>query len=251
MNPFGYEETSGLLDGLTAVAKAFFLGCLSLAAMSFGPAAVVILLFCGVVLHAAEGISFAPTFKAGAYILWLAGFAAALRGILPGDGRLFAAETLGESSLYAVRLLLIFLYARLFYVSTRVADLGSFLTAAVRLFTRSKDRTGLSTDPGMLLILSMLFLPRTFDAYTRVRDAAALRGFTAGPMRFRKLSGMIETVVFMGMKNALLAAKALETRGYSSQRTISLPRFRASDGISIFIGLLLVIISRLPGISFA
>ena len=249
MNPFGYEETSGLLDGLSAVAKAFFLGCLSISAMAFGPVPTIILFVCGLALHTAEGISFTPTIKAGTYILWLAVFAAALRGILPGDGRIFAVETLRESGLYAARLLLIFLYARLFYVSTRVADLGSFLTAAVRLFRKKAVRSGLSADPGMLLILSMLFLPRTFDSYVRVRDAAALRGFSAGPMRFRKLSSMIETVVFMGMKNALLAARALETRGYSSLRTIDLPRFRISDGISVALGIVLVALSRLPGIS--
>jgi energy-coupling factor transporter transmembrane protein EcfT len=249
LNPFGYEKTSGLLDGLTAVAKAFFLGCLSIAVMGYGLLPLLALFAAGIVLHAAEGISFRPTAKASVYILWLAAFAAVLRGILPGDGRFFAVETLGESGRYALRLLLIFLYARLFYVSTRVADLGNSLTGLVRFLNSKAESRGISTDPGMLLILSMLFLPRTFDSYARVRDAAALRGFAPGRVKFRQFSRMMETLVFMGMKNALLAARALETRGYSSLRTIQIPRLKTSDALAAGLGIALVLVSGLPGVS--
>lgn len=249
MNPFGYEKTSGLLDRLSAIAKIFFLACLSITVMDLGPLLLLAFLAAGIVIHRAEGISFRPTVEASFYILWLAAFAGALRGIAPGDGRFFAVETLEQSGIYALRLLLVFLYARLFYVSTRVADLGNLLTAAVRRLNPKSSRKGLKSDPGMLISLSMLFLPRIFDSYARVKDAASLRGFTGRRIRFRQISRIIEILVFMGMKNALRTAKALETRGYSCARTISIPRFRISDALLVVVGMVMLFLSRIPGAS--
>jgi len=139
INPFAYREASNPLSGLAAGPKTLFLLCSAGASMTFGPPALALLLASGLVLHSLARIRPGETARALVFILGLAAAAALFRGLAPGDGRIFALESLGPSALYALRLVAVFLFARVFYVSTRVSRLGDSLT---RVFRRAMPPSG-------------------------------------------------------------------------------------------------------------
>jgi energy-coupling factor transporter transmembrane protein EcfT len=270
VNPFAFEPQGSPLAGISALAKGIFLLCVSVAAMKYRLIPLSMLACAGLLIQCAAGISFHGMGKTSLFIFYLSLFSAIVRGILPGEGRFFAIETLPDSALYSLRLVSVFIYARLYYVSTKSAALGDFLTNASRKISRllrpapkkkpfvtqtKGSRTspageaGILSDPGMLLSLSLLFLPRVFENYTRVRDAAVLRGFGASRKKFLQVLPMLQTFIFMSIKGALLTARAMELRGYSSGRTLDREKFDGVDVAIACMGLSLLCIAFLPGVA--
>ena len=270
MNPFAFEPLGSPLAGISASAKGVFLLCVSIAAMRYGLVALSLLAAASLVIQRAAGIPFRGMGKAALFIAYLSLFSAIVRGIFPGDGRVFAAETLFGSAQYALRLATVFVYARLFYVSTKASSLGEFLTSATRrvfrLFGSVKGKNGpagkgepstggasagrgILSDPGMLLSLSLLFLPRVFDNYAKVREAAALRGYGRGRKKIAHFLPMMQTFIFVSVKGALLTAGAMELRSYSSERTIEREKFTRTDFIVVAAGISLILLPCLPGVA--
>lgn len=251
MNPFAYEPLDSPLARIGAPSKALFLICASTAAMRFGLPALIALLGAGIFLLAAFGIGAAGMARPALALGVLVAFSALARGMLPGDGRIFAAETLGASALYAARLAAVFVFARLYYASTKAAELGDYLSLAARK-ARSwfggsmRTQAGSSaadspaSDPGMMLSLSLLFLPRVFEHYRNVREAAEIRGYG---LRRRSMPGalaMLQTFLYVSVRGALRTAQAMELRGYSPSRTIVAPALKAADAAVAAAGLALL-----------
>ena len=238
VNPFAFDAPDSPLAHASAATKAFFLVCLSTAGMSLGFLPLSLLLAGGIILIASMHLPFRGMGKPALVIAWLLAFSALVRGILPGDGRIFAIETLSGSGLYALRLSVIFIFARIYYVSTKASELGDILSVAAR-------KAGMRTDPGMMLSLSLLFLPRVFENYQRARDAAELRGYNRAGRRMRGLLPMLHTYMFTSIKGALATARAMEVRGYSELRTIQLRGFSTMDAVIATAGSLLLVLTRL------
>jgi len=258
MNPFAFEPLGSPLARMSALAKGIFLLCVSIAAMKYGLIPLSLLAAAGLLIQCAAGITFRGMGRMTLLIAYLSLFSAIVRGILPGDGRIFAIETLSGSALYSLRLATVFIYARLFYVSTKASSLGEFLTRASRkasglfrpgLSKTAPSDTGILSDPGMLLSLSMLFLPRVFENYTKVKEAAALRGYGSGRKKIAHFLPMMQTFIFMSIKGALLTARAMELRSYSNQRTIERERFAGADFVIAVAGASLILVACLPGIA--
>lgn len=270
MNPFAFEPLGSPLAGISALAKSIFLLCVSMAAMKYKLVPLSMLAGAGLLIQCATGISFRGMGKTALFIVYLSLFSAVVRGILPGDGRFFAVETLSDSALYSLRLAVVFIYARLYYVSTKASALGEFFTNATRkisgFFRRAQPRAlpsgirdegnknltaeaGILSDPGMLLSLSLLFLPRVFENYMKVKDAAALRGYGSGRKKIVHFLPMLQTFIFMSIKGALLTARAMELRGYSSKRTIGSEKFKGSDFVIAAMGASLILIAYFPGVA--
>ncbi|MCX7027366.1 MAG: hypothetical protein NT061_07790 [Spirochaetes bacterium] len=228
-NPFAYREASNPLSHLSAGPKALFLLCSTAASMAFGPPALVLLLAGGLALHAFSRISIRESKAAFLFILGISTAAALFRGLAPDDERIFAVETLGPSVIYAVRLAVVYLYARIFYVSTRVSRLGDSLTQVIRKLAPGKEGRSILFDPGLLVTLTLLFLPRVFDDVIRVKEAAALRCYGLGRKNLGRELAMIATIVFVAVKGGLRAAGALEARAYSSSRTIETLKWSMAD----------------------
>ncbi|MCE1195553.1 hypothetical protein LWX53_03530, partial [bacterium] len=166
MNPFAYEPLDSPLARLDAPSKAFFLICASTAAMRFSLPALIALLCAGIFLLAGLRIGVAGMGRPALALGVLVAFSALVRGMLPGDGRIFAAETLGASALYAARLAAVFVFARLYYASTKAAELGDYLSLAARRLRSwfgggrragadSPPADSPAADPGMMLSLSL------------------------------------------------------------------------------------------------
>lgn len=206
--------------------------------MSFGFFPLALLMAGAIVLMTSMRLPFRGMGKPALVIAWLLAFSALVRGILPGDGRLFAIETLPATGLYAMKLAVIFLFARIYYISTKASELGDILSIAAR-------KIGVRADPGMMLSLSLHFLPRVFENYRKVREAAELRGLGVGGHRMKNLLPMIHTYMFMSIKGALTTARAMETRGYSEARTIRLRGISMKDGVIVAAGCLLLAYSFL------
>ncbi len=261
MNPFAYEPLDSPLARLGAPSKAFFLICASTAAMRFGLPALIALLGAGILLIAAFRVGAAGMGRPALALGAIVAFSALVRGMFPGDGRIFAPETLGASALYAARLAAVFVFARLYYASTKATELGDCLSLAAR---KAKSRFGgakrtigkppaadsptadspaadsPAADPGMMLSLSLLFLPRVFEHYRSVREAAEIRGYG---LKRRSISGamaMLQTFLYVSVRGALRTAQAMELRGYSPSRTIPAPMFKPADAAAAAAGLALL-----------
>lgn len=249
MNPFAFEPLDSPLAKLSAASKALFLICASAAAMRFAAVPLAVLSGLVVVLAAAMRIPFKGMGKAAAGIGYLILFSAFVRGILPGDGRLFAVETLPASALYAVRLAAVFLFARLFYVSTKASELGDYLSAAARkavnLFGRKTGPSTIVGDPGMIVSLSLAFLPKVFENYRKVKEAAEMRGYGLRRKKLFSALPMLQTFIFTSIKGALRTAEAMDSRGYSEARTIGLPAFTRVDAAVAAGGVFLLVLSAI------
>jgi len=264
-NPFSYQPARNPLSRAGAVPKMFLMVCVSVASMNFSPLPLLILIAAGLLIHRLAGIPLGAMIKPSVFILYLGIFSALVRGLFPGGGRLFALETLGDSGLYTLRLFSAFLCARLYYTSTRASELGDSLSVfARRMFPnlrippdhgqeltlnpgRKAPYSGILADPGMILSLSLLFLPKTFETLGRVKEAAVLRGYGKGKT-LPKTMAMIGTLVSVSVKSALTTAKAMEARGYSARRTITRRKTTAGDYALCAAGFLILILSALPGI---
>lgn len=246
MNPFAFEPLDSPLARISAVSKGFLLICVSTAAMSFGLIPLAALLAGSVLLMAAARLPFKGMGKPALAIAYLALFSAIVRGIFPGGGRLFDLRSLPASGLYALRLATVFLFARLYYVTTKAAELGDYLSLAARKARKPQargTRTGILSDPGMLLTLSLLFLPRVFDNYRKVKDAATLRAYGIRRRSLANTLPMLQTFIFMSIKGALATARAMESRGYSEDRTIAVARLSFPDAAVIMLGIALLILA--------
>jgi energy-coupling factor transporter transmembrane protein EcfT len=248
-NPFAYREASNPLSRFAAGPKALFLLCSTAAAMAWAPQELALLLAGGLVLHAVSRITFRESRTPLLFILGLSAAAALFRGIAPGDGRIFASETLIPSILYALRLAAIYLYARVFYASTRVSRLGDSLTLVFRKAAPAAGKSGRSilSDPGLLVTLTLLFLPRVFDDLIRVREAAALRCYGLGRKNVGRELAMLGTMVLVAVKGGLRTAGALEARGYSSLRSIETLKWNWADWLVAAAGPLLLVLGAAVG----
>jgi energy-coupling factor transporter transmembrane protein EcfT len=230
------------------------------------PVSLLFVLF--LTLSTLMGLSLRESAAAGRGLFILLAFSALARGLSPGDGRIFAWESLSPSALYALRLGTIFIVARLFYTSTRVSELGDYFSVAYRLLRGYKvapashaapghdegaaasprspkaDRSSsLAADPGMMLTLSLVFIPRTFENYRRIREAAECRGF--GVRKKRLFSGLelLQALLFSSIKNSLKTAEAMEARAYSPERRIIVSDLRSADILLMVSGLGMAILS--------
>jgi len=120
----------------------------------------------------------------------------------------FEWSTLPGSTIYALRLFTIYVYAHVCYATTHIQDIGNWLTAVVRLLRsidthpakkvgrckepRKSVETGNSEDPnrqrnhathsfilydpGILIMLVLLFFPRILDSFQETKEAAEIRG---------------------------------------------------------------------------
>ncbi len=223
-----------------ALPKAAALVCLSAAAFSVGagvlPVLALAVLFASLALRIGLKGS-GPALRGLAFLIMLS---ALMRGVLPGDGRLFAPESLPGSLSYALRLAVVFFGARMFYLTTRIAELGDSLTWLSRgLGRRNREarhtdpdgpaRSLFLADPGTFLTLSLLFLPRVFEQYRKTREAAIMRGYGVKRHKPAATLAYLLAIIFTGMKSALRTAVAMEARSYSPQRTISPVLFSRAD----------------------
>ncbi|MDX9826547.1 MAG: energy-coupling factor transporter transmembrane component T [Spirochaetia bacterium] len=265
MNPFALQPLSGPLPRLSALAKAVFLICLSISAIRLDLAPLGILFLIILALSRLAGLRIRDSAGAASGLIILLIFSTLARGLFPGDGRVFALESLGASALYALRLGTIFASARLFYASTRVSELGDYLSAGFRFFLRAaiqpdlrkqdprpaaapvagepQPPPSLVSDPGMMLSLSLVFIPRAFESYRRIREAAECRGFGTGKKRLFSGLSLLQALIFSSIKNSLRTAEAMEARAYSPGRRISLPRLKRADLLLMTSGLILVFLS--------
>jgi len=258
LNPFAIQTLKGPLPKLSAFSKAFFLACVSIAAMNLPLLPLVILLALFLASGQAMGLRLKEAAGAGLSLGILLLFTSLARGIFPADGRLFAPESLTPSAFYALRLALIFACARLFYASTRVSQLGDFLTVLIRPLiarkgsvTRGQEMNteedgknpSLAADPGMMLSLALVFVPRAFENFKKLREAALARGYGRGKARLGSSLALLAAFIFSSIKSSLRTAEAMVARAYSPRRTIVLPRFSPADLALTCIGLLVVILS--------
>ena len=248
-NPFAYRESHNPLSRLAAGPKALFLLCLATAAMTFGPVPLGFLLAGGIILWRVTRTAVGDSKEVPLFILGISAAAALLKGLIPGDGRIFAVETLGPSAMYAARLAAAYFYAQTFYLSTRIAQLGDLLTGLFRKLVSKaamEDSSPLK-DPGLIVTLTLLFLPRVFDDFIRVREAAALRGYGAGKKSIGRGLAILTTTILVAVKGGLKTAKALEARAYSSSRTLETRKLTRMDWITAVAGPLILTLGTILG----
>ncbi|GAB6276169.1 MAG: hypothetical protein SAMD01599839_07090 [Rectinema sp.] len=233
-NPFAFEPGKSALAALHPLAKLGFLLAATSVAMQSHVGVLLGLFTVGFLF-----LIRVPRVAGGALfsILVLVAFAALVRGALPGDGRLFDAATLPDSGVYALRLFTVYVYSRLFYATTRVSEIGDWMTAGIRAIRRpfrgwakaKKSEPGILGDPGMLFSLVLLFLPRIFDTYQRIREAGEVRGIMLSGRNLRRSLVMLEQLIVGSMVQAWRTAVAMEVRGYSPRRSIRLSAFAGRD----------------------
>jgi energy-coupling factor transporter transmembrane protein EcfT len=242
MNPFAFEPGMSPLRKIGAIPKLFALVFLSLSAMNLYIAPLSLLAM-GVISSALIlKIDLTSGARSYAFLLYISLFSALVRGLFPGGGRIFALETLPESAIYSLRLFTVFIFAQVFFLTTRVGDVGDGITRAFRVL-RGKSTTSqqaaselktkkksVLADPGILLYLSFIFLPKAFDQFTKVSEAAKTRGYGArkGKYKVRAILFVFQAFVFSNIKGALRTSQAMELRCYSPDRTLKPARWMRS-----------------------
>lgn len=234
-NPFAFEPGKSRLTELHPLSKLAFLLAVTSTAMH-APPSILLAIFALSFLLASRipRASGAPLYS----IIALGVFSGIVRGIFPGDGNVFDISTVPDSVLYAVRLLCVYSYSRIFYATTKVSEIGDWLTVVVR-FSRSTyqriagrmraDRrtnhqdqgsSSILADPGMLLMLVLLFLPRIFDIYQRIREAGKIRGNAISGKNLSRAFSMLELLLIESMDHAWQTSIAMRVRGYSPERSL-------------------------------
>ncbi|MFZ5860554.1 MAG: energy-coupling factor transporter transmembrane component T family protein [Spirochaetota bacterium] len=254
LNPFAFEAGKSWLAVFHPVAKLAFLIAVASAAMRSEPGLLAALFLIAFI----EQFSMPRAGKGALYsISVLILFSALVRGILPGDGRIFDVGTLSDSAIYALRLLTVYLYSRLFYATTRVSEIGDWMTAFTRTMRRivgvgQRDvsaqssaaaavnnrptihnnnirQASILSDPGMLFSLVLLFLPRIFDTYQRIKEAGEVRAINLSRRNLRRSLAMLEQLIIASIVQAWRTAAAMEIRAYSPSRTLRLQKFAWGD----------------------
>lgn len=185
LNPFRYEPGGGtVFSPFVALPSLAVLSATASAAAM--PAALVPGLAAAIFL-AARGERPGAIVRRASFLAPAAFLVVAAGVALPGDGRLFAPRGIMPGLAYLARLASIFLVAEAYFRTTGASGTGAAVTTAVRLFLRPfRTPPG---DPGIYVGLAAGFLPRSFDTYARVRDAALARGFASRPGKGRRNRG--------------------------------------------------------------
>lgn len=255
VNPFAFEPAQSPLGRFHPVAKFLVLAAITAVIMRVDTWPLLLLFALGLAgqlgLARQNARYFAP-------IVILALFSALVRGLFPEGGGLFDAATLPESLRYGLRLATVFLFSRLFYATTQIGAIGDWLTAVVRhvldkarhlagklgLFRRRDyaSSRNIIEDPGMLFSLSLLFLPRMFDASQRIQEAAEVRGFSLSGRNAGRSLQILERLVISGLLQAHRTAAAMELRAYTPRRALRLVPFRPRDWALIGLALALFVL---------
>ncbi len=235
MNPFSYRPPAGLTTGAGS-GQAGMQGtgtkliCLVLGSTSASiclPGLLVPMALAMFALLFRLGEKPADIARGARFLIPMGILILALKLLAPGDGRIFAPEELIPALVYLGRLFVVFLLAQAFFRSTSVADLGATVTRVTRLLPLW--RKGKAPDPGLYIGLAAGFLPKSFDRYDKVREAAVARGFGARRPKAGSLLCLMETVIFSSIKSAVGTAGALEARCYSPARTLPAARRGRAD----------------------
>ncbi|HEY9055446.1 MAG TPA: hypothetical protein VIO60_11580 [Rectinemataceae bacterium] len=269
-NPFQLGQPGGALASFSAPAKLICLLLAVLAIMKASPMALILFLVAGAALQYRKGARASSAVSGLGPVLILCLFSIGAAGALPKDGRLFAAESLALSLPHSARLVSAFLFAKAFYASTRLAELGESLSVATRGAVRAAawlkpriepgkaNSPSFLSDPGLFFSLGLLFLPRSFDTYIRVSEAAEVRGlsrrfarndvrpFSTGFSKpFSGRLAVLETALYASVRKALRTAQAMEIRAYSPARTLRPPSWKLRDSIlvSVFVSILALILA--------
>jgi ABC-type cobalt transport system, permease component CbiQ and related transporters len=131
---------------------------------------------------------------------------------------------------YIARLIGLFVLAEAFYRSTSAEGIAAAITLAFRRATGRED-----IDPGLYLSLTLCFIPRCFQSYSRVREAAVARGYGGkrGRPRFRSSRLVLESFIAGSITAALRTVEAMEARCYSPGRSLPKHSFRRADAILV------------------
>lgn len=247
MNPFSLSDTENGLARLSALSKMFALMILSMASMYAQAFELSLLLLTGLLAHCIFRISLKDSSKMLLFILYISIFISFVGILDPNDDRLFSFELLPHFLLYALRLYSVFFFSHLFYTSTKVSDLGNYMTKLVQKERISRINSNLaidkyadSLDPGMALTMTLLFLPRSFSIYATVHEAAEIRGYGLKKQKIADFLKILETFMLFSIRNALRTANAMRIRGYSPWRTVRVQRFQRGDYILLFCSIVLV-----------
>ncbi len=230
MTPFRFVAGSGPLRAFHPLAKLAALLSFTALAMRASPYAATAIGASVVVLLAVSGASLSATARKTRFLVWMAAFVSVSKFVGVAD-MAAAAEAARETGVYLARLVVVFLASELFFRTTSPHELGAGLSGACRFILRRND-----LDPGFYLTLAVDFLPRTFDAYARAREAAEARGFRPRlGNAFGSTSDLLASFVANAATGAVGTARALEARAYDPARTLPVFRFRLRD-LALVIG---------------
>lgn len=247
MNPFSLSETDNGLSRLSALSKLISLTLLSMASMSAQLPKLFMLLVVSLLIHYIYRIKLADSKKMLLFILYISIFTSIVGIIAPGDGRLFSVELVPRFLTYSLRLYTVFFFSHLFYVSTKISDLGNYLTRLAQKAKKNRNQSHLinstysnSMDPGMAISLTLLFLPRSFSIYETIREAAEIRGYGLKKHKIADFLKILETFLIFSLRYALKTSSAMKIRGYSPWRTVRVQKLKLGDFFLVISSLILV-----------
>ncbi len=247
MNPFSLSETDNVLSKLSALSKLISLTLLSMASMNAQLPELIALLVASLLFHFIYRIKLADSKKMLLFILYISIFTSIIGIIAPGDGRLFSIELLPRFLTYSLRLYTVFFFSHLFYSTTKVSDLGNYMTRLAQKARKDRSQSELinskysdSMDPGMAISLTLLFLPRSFSTYETIREAAEIRGYGLKKHKIADFLKILETFLIFSLRYALKTSGAMKIRGYSPLRTVRVQKFKLGDYFLVIGSLILV-----------
>lgn len=247
MNPFSLSETNNGLSKLSALSKLISLTLLSMTSMNAQLPELIALLVASLIFHFIYRIKLADSKKMLLFILYITIFTSIVGIIAPGDGRLFSIELLPRFLTYSLRLYTVFFFSHLFYATTKVSDLGNYMTRLAQKARKDRFKSELinnkysdSIDPGMAISLTLLFLPRSFSIYETIREAAEIRGYGLKKHKIADFLKILETFLIFSLRYALKTSNAMKIRGYSPWRTVRVQKLKLGDYFLVIGSLILV-----------